>query len=153
MYSSLSIKVSSYKYRNFHYKDKTVWRPSYLYNENFHTGKDGIYIETVPYKTWSVFWKTPPLQWRHNERDGVSNHQSHDCLLNRLFRRRSKKASKLCVTASNVENVSIWWRYHAVPDGLHGRQCFFQPCCFKDGGGNYWTDRQVFCMILQTWAH
>ena len=30
-------------------------------------------------------------QWRHNERDGVSNHQLHDCLLNRLFRRRSKK--------------------------------------------------------------
>ena len=49
---------------------------------------------------------------------------------NRLFRRRSKKTSKLrvnglCVgnspgtgefpaqTASNVENVSIWWRHHA----------------------------------------
>ena len=31
-------------------------------------------------------------------RDGVSNHQPHHCLLNRLFRRRSKKASKLCVT-------------------------------------------------------
>ena len=31
------------------------------------------------------------LQWRHNERDGVSNHQPHDYLLNRLFRRRSKK--------------------------------------------------------------
>ena len=30
------------------------------------------------------------LHWRHNERDGVSNHQPHDCLLNRLFRRRSK---------------------------------------------------------------
>ena len=29
------------------------------------------------------------LQWRHNERDGVSNPQPHDCLLNRLFRRRS----------------------------------------------------------------
>ena len=27
-----------------------------------------------------------PLQWRHNERDGVSNHQPHDCLLNRLFK-------------------------------------------------------------------
>ena len=37
------------------------------------------------------------LQWRHNERDGVSNHQPHDCLFNRLFRRRSKKTSKLCV--------------------------------------------------------
>ena len=23
------------------------------------------------------------LQWRHNERDNVSNHQPHDCLLNR----------------------------------------------------------------------
>ena len=28
------------------------------------------------------------LQWRNNERDGVSNHQPHDCLLNRLFRHR-----------------------------------------------------------------
>ena len=62
------------------------------------------------------------LQWRHNERNGVSNHQPHDCLLNRLFRRRSKKTSKLRVAglcegnlpmtgefpaqmASNVENV------------------------------------------------
>ena len=64
------------------------------------------------------------LQWRHNERDGVSNYQSHDCLHNSLFRRRSKKTSKLRVTglcagnspmtgefpaqrASNAENVSI----------------------------------------------
>ena len=64
------------------------------------------------------------LQWRHNERDGVSNHQRIHCLLNRLFRRRSKKTSKLRVTglcagnspvtgelsahkASNAENVSM----------------------------------------------
>ena len=69
------------------------------------------------------------LRWRHNERDSVSNHQPHDCLLNRLFRRRSKKTSKLRVTglcvgnspgtgefpaqmASYAENVSIWWRHH-----------------------------------------
>ena len=73
-----------------------------------------------------------PLQWRHNGHDGVSNHQPHHGLLNRLFRRRSKKTSKLrftglCVeispwtgefpaqVASNAENVSIWWRHHAVP--------------------------------------
>ena len=31
------------------------------------------------------------LQWRRNERDCFSDHQPHDCLLNRLFRRRSKK--------------------------------------------------------------
>ena len=35
------------------------------------------------------------LQWRNNERDGVSNHRRLDCLLNRLFRCRSKKTSKL----------------------------------------------------------
>ena len=38
------------------------------------------------------------LQWRQNGRDGVSNHQPHDCLLNRLFGRRSNKTSKLLVT-------------------------------------------------------
>ena len=71
---------------------------------------------------------THPLQWRHNERDGISNHQPQDCLLNRLFRRWSKRTSKLRVTglcegnsaltgefpsqrASNAENVSIWWRH------------------------------------------
>ena len=68
------------------------------------------------------------LQWRNNGRNSVSNHQPHDCLLNRLFRRRSKKASKLRATglyagnspgtgefpaqmASRAENVSIWWRH------------------------------------------
>ena len=38
------------------------------------------------------------LLWRHNGHDSVSNHQPYDCLLNRLFRRRSKKTSKLRVT-------------------------------------------------------
>ena len=38
------------------------------------------------------------LQWRHNERDGVSNYQRFECLFNRLFRRRSKKTSNLRVT-------------------------------------------------------
>ena len=75
------------------------------------------------------------IQWRHNEHDGVSNHQPHDCLLNSLCRRRWKKTSKLRVTglcagnspvtgefptqrASNAENVSIWWRHHA---GTHAK--------------------------------
>ena len=38
------------------------------------------------------------LHWRHNERDGVSNRQHHECLLNRLFRCRSEKTSTLRVT-------------------------------------------------------
>ena len=39
------------------------------------------------------------LQWRHNDRDGVSNHQHHDCLLNRLFNEQIKeniKATRHC---------------------------------------------------------
>ena len=44
------------------------------------------------------------LRWRHNGRDSVSNHQPDDCLLNRLFRRRSKKTSKLRVTGLCVGN-------------------------------------------------
>ena len=73
----------------------------------------------------------PILEWRHNGHVGVSNHQLHGCLLNRLFRGRSKKTWKLRVTglcegnspvtgefpaqrASNAENVSIWWRHHEI---------------------------------------
>ena len=47
------------------------------------------------------------LQWRHNDDHGISNHQPHDCLLNRLFRRRLNKTSKLRVTGLCVGN-SPW---------------------------------------------
>ena len=47
-------------------------------------------------------WLT--LHWRPNDHDGVSNHQPHGCLLNRLFRRRSKQTSKLRLTGICVEN-------------------------------------------------
>ena len=37
------------------------------------------------------------LQWRHNERDGVSNHQPHYCLLGRIFKAHIKEDIKsLC---------------------------------------------------------
>ena len=71
------------------------------------------------------------LQWRHNGSDGVSNHLPPHCLLDRLFRRRSKKTSKLRVIglclgnstltgefpaqmADDAENGSIWWRHHVI---------------------------------------
>ena len=72
-----------------------------------------------------------PLHSRHNGHGNVSNRQLRHYLLNRLFRRRSKKTSKLRVTglcagnssvtgefpaqmASCAENVSIWWRHHPL---------------------------------------
>ena len=65
---------------------------------------------------------------------GVSNHRRLERLLNRFFRRRSKKTLKfrdtgLCagnspVTSefssqrfSDAENVSIWWRHHGTHNG------------------------------------
>ena len=41
----LNIRTSSYQYMNSHHKHKTVLRLPYLYNGNFRTDKDSIYIE------------------------------------------------------------------------------------------------------------
>ena len=49
----------------------------------------------------------PTLQWHHNGRDSVSNHQPNDCLLIRLFRHRSKKISKLRVTGLYARNSPV----------------------------------------------
>ena len=91
------------------------------------------YDQSVPAKQMqteaSGTSNTYTLLWHHNGRGGVSNHQPHVCLLNRVFIRRSKNTSKLHVTglyvgnspetgevpaqmASNAENGSIWWRHH-----------------------------------------
>ena len=80
---------------------------------------------------WAKLAMEASLQWRHNGRYGVSNHQPHYCLRNRIIRSRSKKISKLCITglcvgnspvtnefpaqmSRNTENVSIWWRHHVL---------------------------------------
>ena len=47
------------------------------------------------------------LQSRHNGHDDVSNHQPRDCLLNRLFRHRWKKTSKLRVTGLCAGNLPV----------------------------------------------
>ena len=97
-----------------------------------------IYLRNMK-KIYSFSIISHPLHWRHNDHDGVSNHQPHGCLLNRLFRWRSKKTSKLRVTglcvgnspgtgefpaqsASYAENVAIWWRHHALRYHVYGIQ-------------------------------
>ena len=105
-----NIKIPSYQYKDSHYKDRMVSSIS---------GK--AVTDTGPFT----------LQWSSNEWDGISNHQSHDCLLKCLFRRRSEKTSKLWVTglcewnslvtsefpsqrASNVEN-----HFHLMTSSWH----------------------------------
>ena len=55
----------------------------------------------------TIDYSSVPLQWRHNERDGVSNQKHHDLSLNRLLRRRSKKTSKLRVTGLCAGNSPV----------------------------------------------
>ena len=122
--------------------DMTILSTLYDRNENIQSvtlmqcgeRKKKIYqtVQTVTLEqNGHHFADSISLQWCHNGRHDLSNHQPHHCLLNRLFRRRSKKTSKLCVTglcagyspgtgefpaqmASNAENVSIWWRRHVL---------------------------------------
>ena len=90
------------------------------------------YLQIGMYRDQCTWYIHVALQWRHNGRHSVSNHQPHGCFRNRLLRRRSKKTPKLRVAglcagnspgteefpaqmASNAENVSIWtssWNFN-----------------------------------------
>ena len=73
----------------FQYKFQSSWFWEYDLQQVSAGWVKGLALD--PNQRW-------PLQWRHNEHDGASNHQPYDCLLNRLFRRRSKKTSNLRAT-------------------------------------------------------
>ena len=113
------------------------------------------------------------LQWRHNDHNSVSNHQPPGCLLNRLFRRRSKKTSKLRVTglcvgnspgtgtgtgtgefpaqrASNAENVSIWWRHHVITPQWHKVCSVWVPLVRF---ANRWRDVCQIVSPADTWRN
>ena len=76
------------------------------------------------------------LQWRHNGRDGVSNHQPHDCLLNSLFGCRSKKTSKLRVTGLCVGNSPVTGEF---PARRHCRR--LQPIAIGYSRPSSWPER------------
>ena len=120
---------------------QTIMLPTFnskLWFQRYHykaTSVNGFAFITETLNEWRG---VSTLQWRHDERYGVSNHQPHDCLLSSLFSRRSKKTSKLRVTglcegnspvtgefpaqkASNAENVSI---YDVIMNHLQFR-CMF----------------------------
>ena len=60
--------------------------------------------------TWTCFIHTrAPLQWRHNERGGVSNHQPHDCFLNRLFGHRwDHRKHQSSASLAFVRGIHLW---------------------------------------------
>ena len=118
-----SVLLPSYQHRDPHVKVRRSLERLILNMGTPIPGKT-VYIETGPWLLHS-----PGHQQAcdyipgHNERDGVSNHRRLDCLLNRLFRRRTKKTSKLRITdlyeflaprARKAEKISFWWRHHGL---------------------------------------
>ena len=120
-------------------------------------------VELLPCKLLTLSWASYlcQLQWRHNKHGGVLNHRRLDCLLNRLFRRRSRKMSKLRVTglcewnppgtgefplrrASNAKNVSIWWRHH-----VHA----YNYCECNSMNTKLWYHFLFFyCILVEFWV-
>ena len=112
----------------------SLMRDTHVYT-CMHVNIDDVIVRVIRPNQWAKEELRPlwnmSLQCRNNERDGVSNHKPHDRFLKRLFRRTSKKTSKLRVIGlceenspvtgefpaqrtSNAENDSIWWCHHGI---------------------------------------
>ena len=103
---------------------------------------------------WCLYWEfhdrakrqstkdTISLLWCHNGCDGVSNHQPHDCLLNRSFRRRSKKTAKLRVTDDVIMPGTI--HRNGVSEYSSRQKCWFCRYVCK-GKFRYSASRFLTC--------
>ena len=76
------------------------------------------------------------LQWRHTDSDGVSNHRRLDCLRYRLFRRRSKKTSKLHVTGLCEGNSPVTGEFPA--QRVSNAEKCFHLVTSSCGKGSWW---------------
>ena len=103
------------------------------------------------------------LHWRHNDRDGVSNHQPRDCLLIRAQIKENIKAPRHWpVTGefptqreSNAENVSIWWRHHDIDElknwyGVLTADQIWQ--LLVQDLNNFKTSNICVCVIYSDWC-
>ena len=104
-----------------------------------------------------IYSRKCALQWRHNGHDSVSNHQPHDCLLNRLFRRKSKKTSKLRVTglcAVNSLGIPHKWpvtrKMFPFDDVIMEQVSLF---CLDSINGSTWYIYSHRSILLLRWQH
>ena len=68
------------------------------------------------------------LQWRHNECDGVSNHQPHNCLLNRWFKVQIKE---------NTKALRQWPLWGEFTNSLHEGPVMQKMFPFDDANMDY----------------
>ena len=87
--------------------------------------------------------KAYTLLWRQSGLGYVSNLQPQDCLLNRVFRRRSKKTSKLRVTGLCVGNSPHEWPVtrKMFPFDDEHEQCIHETL-------EVWCIPEILCCLL-----
>ena len=101
--------------------------------------------------TWSACVELAPclaLLWCHNGCHGISNHQPHDCLHNRLFRCRSKKTSKFRVTGLCAGNSPVTRKMFPFDDVIMVLQCRIQYLLQCRRYTVIWSPLPFF---MQTW--
>ena len=109
-----------------------------IFTENHLTWFNWLCIINGLEKVRMLHYCTVPLQWRHNESYCVSNHRRLDGMLNRLFRRRSKKTSKPAL-------LTVCGGIHRSPlDSPHKRPVTRETFPFDDVIMLY---QLVFCTI------
>ena len=94
IFSAINVIMSTYQI-NIHFPGMCIWHTHICVIR-----RQGHYLYPI---TCAMIY------YSYNERDGVSNHQHHDCLMNLLFRRRPKKTPPVtgkfpAQRASNAEN-------------------------------------------------
>ena len=103
-------------------------------------------VSTHPWCRYSISRsQVLTLRWCHNGHDGVSSHQPHHCLLNRLLWCRSKKTSKLRVTGL----CAVPGEFPAQSFEMGQRKLCFSRASFKvwkwvKGNSTWYT----FCCVL-----
>ena len=146
-HKSNKIKENSDTVRHLIMGQITTTQNLFAIKEVRHAGQS----QTQQYGGSGTGYGPTTLQWRHNGRDGVSNHQPRDCLHNRSFRRKSKKTSKVRVTGLCVGDsaVTITSAYNFVITSK------FYVTYYVMAGRGFVIAKEVFhhrnCNILKLW--
>ena len=77
------------------------------------------------------------LQWRHNERIGISNYQPHDCLLNCLFKAQIKENIKA------PRQWPLWEKFASDRWILCTKGQWSGKWCHHDNGQQLWCAMYV----------
>ena len=143
------ISCNLFRHFNFYLVNKNVFKVVNSQRKFICPCQRGIWGQTL-------LWELVSLQWRHNGRDGVSDHQPYDCSLNCIFKEQIKENSQSAASqasvreihrwpvnsltkTSNAKNVSIWWRHHV--NGKYFRKPLY-PAPAR------WYCKGLLCMLI-----